>query len=203
MRCKIPERDLAQRLDNTICRYDGKPVHVMFTGGNSLELTSLSNKKIRFTIQSDDPLFDISTIPMGFLQSSPVSVVYCRRRPIRAWKQAVSPDNIEYTFISKEAQEQGIPPLSSAAFENMILGNYPDVNHALEVLFSSSDRNMEVAISRDIALLWKHKLQLTYVFFKKEEVGFIVKNTNTVIVPDNENGWIVSKYLSNFNWKVK
>lgn len=205
MRCKFPERDLAQRLDATICRFRGLPVYVRVTG-RGLTLYSLPSggKKALYEIRADDPEFDISTIPLGYVQIAPDIVVYTSRRPQRLYKQGLASESISWKFTNNNNNHRVPINFFNVAFENMVLGAYPDLRDALHIL-RKSDTEKEVAISRDIALKYNPNLKIISVYFKGEdaEVGWIVPDTNIVIVPSSEKGWIVSQNLVGFSWEIR
>lgn len=202
----IPENDLNQRLDNTVCRFRGIPYRVKFAGGNQLRLYSLSDKKDEgIVINKDDPDFDISGVPLGYVQINPHTVAYVSRKPLRMWKQGISIDSLNVNFVSKNKALAYRFEIFSSAFEKMILHQYPTIEDArklLKIQSSQDPTSTEIAISRDIALKYDHDM-LTHVFYKRDRVGYIIKDENTVITPNNEMGWVVSKYLSSFNWKVE
>lgn len=203
MRCKIPDRDLQARLDSTICRYRGLPYYVRYAGPGLLNLYALQKVNNRhdadFVINSNDPDFDISTIPMGYVQYTNTLVYYVSRRPQRMYKQGVSADALSFTDL-----RGGIVSGSafSKQFENMVMGNYSSLNQ-VQKAFKDAEVDMELAISRDCALKLNHKIRIVSVFFKNDEVGWMQEGTDTVIVPSSEKGWLVSRYLSQFNWRVQ
>jgi hypothetical protein len=202
MRCKFPERDLSQRLDSTICRYKGVPYYVRYTDRNLLTLYTLSSngKKNALQISPFDDDFDISTIPLGYCQASNDYVVYLSRRPNRLYKQGLSGDSLQFRWIN------GAGRFSfhwvSGAVEQMVLNNYPPLNAALDNLRRSTTER-EIAISRDIAMKFNPNLKLIYVYFKGDEVGWIIPDTNIVIIPSSELAWIVSQHLRGFSWEVR
>lgn len=203
MRCKFPERDLSQRLDHTICRYKGHPYYLRYLGDGSFNLFPLETvrkvTKSSMVIKASDEFLDISTPPLGYFQATQNNVFYVSRRPNRVYKQGLSLDSIS----GKDLKNKNvvIDPWCKS-FEDMILGVYPSIEYTLNG-FTGSERDKEIAISKDITLEWKHKLQLVLIHYKNEEVGFMQIGTNTVIVPNTNMGWVVSRYLSQFNWRVQ
>lgn len=203
MRCKYPERDLSQRLDQTICRYKGVPFYVRYIAPMTFRLYKLdeTNSRSKYTdIQSTDVDFDISTIPLGYFNYTPNNVTYARRIPQRLYKQGVTPDSLRFTDLNDRAI--ALNPYSSD-FEKMVMGIYPPLNKIFTDIKSEQEIPIEKAVSRDIALKLIPKIRIIEVFFKMEKVGWINEGTNTVIVTAAEKGWIVSKYLSGFDWKVE
>lgn len=120
------------------------------------------------------------------------------------YKQGVCHDNIRWSFLNDDTRNLSGKECSfnNKGFKDMIQGVYPSLEEALKLL-PSKGRNHEIAISNNIALVWKEKLRLTYVYYKTEEHGFIVDGTRKVIVPKDEFGWVISHYLSGFDWEVE
>jgi len=202
MRCKFSERDIPQRLDHTICRFKGFPYYVRSNGGKLLFLYRLNNTKgvQDHEISADDALFDVSTPPLGYCQASSGRVLYVTRRPNRIYKQGLSSDAVAARGLRGESP--GIQ-IRTKEFENMIVGVYPSLEATLKEFPKHKEEDWETAISRDIALKWRHKLEIIQVYYKNDDVGFMLNGTNTVIVPNSGMGWIVSRYLSQLNWQVQ
>ncbi len=203
MRCKYPDRDLSQRLDQTICRYDEFPYYVRYAGKNTLYLYKIGdrNGQVVKSIDAKDEKFDVSSIPLGYFQVNKSRVAYASRRPNRMYKQGVSADNLQTTLILGSSPMM-MPTIYCQGFEDMILNNYPDVDTAINTL-RNKEQDTEVAISRDTALQWNSGLKLIFVYFKEEQVGWIVPDTKIVIVKSYELAWIVSVHLSSFKWEVQ
>lgn len=208
MRCKIPVGDLGQRLDNTVCRYKGLPIHVRAQSGkNQLQLFSLSNGKLVDEIRADDPNLDISSPPLGYVQVTKGIVYYLSRKPARIYKQGLSNDAVLAHPLNRSVK-QGIAfnIFQNKSIEQAILGEYPPLYACLKLvkLPTSDGPNTEIAVSREIALKRDADMQIIRVFFKEKEVGLILdRDPLTVITPKNDMGWIISKYLSQLNWKVE
>lgn len=205
MRCKFPERDLSQRLDSTVCRYKGFPYWVRCVNRGVISLYSLSSggKKCLYEINPSDIDFDISTVPLGYVQITQDIVVYMSRRPNRLYKQGLSADACSYKFTPGNNFKVNAT-FFNQAFEKMVCGEYPDLRDVLHNL-RKSEVEKEVAISRDIALKYNPNLKIIVIYFKGEdnEVGWIVPDTNIVIVPSSEKGWVVSNHLLGFSWEIR
>ena len=181
MRCRIPDRDLTQRLDQTICRYKGHPYYVRHGDMNTLYLYDLENRQTRLhVINKNDVELDISSVPLGYLQLN---------------KYSLNVDPLP-------GDRASIINIYSKAFKDMILGNYPPLFQTVEMLRASPE-SMSMCISRDIALKWDPKFMLIYVYYKNEEAGWIPDRSHTVIVPGREQAWIVSKLLHGFGWEIQ
>lgn len=205
MRCKFTERDLSQRLDHTICRYDGVPYYVRYVNRGVLSLHSLlsGSKKKVIDIHPNDEKFDVSTVPLGFAQASDSVVVYLSRRPNRLYKQGISIDSLSMKFIGPARANFNY---ISEAFENMVLNKYPSLGEAFNTLRRSNE-DKEIAISRDTALKWNPNLKLIFVYFKgtlpEDEVGWVIPDTNIIVIPSSEKAWIVSTQLRGFSWEIR
>lgn len=205
MRCNIPANDLGQRLNDTICRYRGQPVRVRHAGGDNLEIFNIHNKRNIGVIKTEDEALDISSIPLGYVQISPDTVVYTSRKAARIYKQGVTQDCLVMNWLTPAKSRSILFSIYSQAFENMILDVYPSLEDAQKLLRipRSESKTTEIAISREVALSYDHDMQFTYVYFKARKVGYIIKDQNTVITPSSEDGWLISRHLSSFNWKVE
>ena len=201
MRCRIPDRDLTQRLDQTICRYKGHPYYVRHGDMNTLYLYDLENRQTRLhVINKNDVELDISSVPLGYLQLNKYITCYVSRKPARIYKQGVTLDSLNVDPLPGD--RASIINIYSKAFKDMILGNYPPLFQTVEMLRASPE-SMSVCISRDIALKWDPKFMLIYVYYKNEEAGWIPDRSHTVIVPGREQAWIVSKLLHGFGWEIQ
>lgn len=205
MKCNIPANDLGQRLNDTICRYKGLPVRIRHAGGQNLEIYNIHNKRNLGVISTDDELLDISSIPLGYVQVTPDTVVYTSRKAARIYKQGVTQDSLVLNWLTPAKSRMWGFSCFSQAFENMVLGVYPSLEDAKKLLKIPRDQSKvtEIAISREVALSYDHDMQFTYVYFKARKVGYIIKDQNVVITPSSEDGWLISKHLSTFSWKVE
>lgn len=207
MRCRYPDKDLSQRLDSTICRYEGIPVFVRYAGRNALSLYTVDqpNKKAIKEIAADDPLFDISAVPLGYVQYSARQVAHLSRRANRIYKQGLSADVVNCDLLVRTGTEPIIGTSSvlySKAFEESVLGMFTGLDDAIRQL-RDGDVTAAKAISRDVALKFNQELKMIVVYYKGSEVGWIPPGTREVIVPSTDKGWVVSRFLSGFTWEVK
>lgn len=205
MRCKFANRDLIQRLDSSICRYRGRAVFVRYGGAEDLMniwyLPSSRKGAADETIHANNEQFDISTVPLGYMQEGKDVVNYACRRPGRIYKQGVSYDNLHFYQINGKGVMSN-PSIYDQGFKDMVEDNYPSLKEVMASIRKSTTKK-EVAISRDIALQWDPTLRLIYVYYKTDQVGFIIDGSNTVIVPSSEKAWVVSKFLSLLSWEVQ
>lgn len=198
MRCKIPDRDLQARLDRTFCLYEGRPYYII-VDVPYINLHDIPSQNFYKTIKSNDPLFDISTIPLGYMQYSPERVVYLSRTPGRIFKQGVNLDNLKNYFLDPTVRGGKIDVFCKE-FVSLIEGKYPLVTDALQLL-QEDKTYREIAVSRDIALVRNDLIIIVY--FKNKQVGWIPPNQQIVIVPSTDNAWVISRYLSELKWEVR
>ena len=212
MRCKIPARDLAQKLDQSICRYDKLPVYCRVMQKGVIHLYPLDNlNEYVHVIKPNDEKFDISGIPLGCIQGRRESnrVFYLSRVPWRRTKQGLQYPSLVIRKLG-ETNPLRTDPASivfSTNFINMVMGNYPTLKDAIDTIRQQHKRNPEdihqIAISIDIALSI-NAMGIIYVYFKNQFVGWMAPDTMTVIVPHSDKALIVSKFLSHeLSWKVE
>ncbi len=205
MRSKYANKDLEARLHGTIIRYNNHPYFCRYNGSNSLILYHVNQTDSEFkTIKGNDVLLDISSVPLGYIQQGD-KVAYLTRKPHRRYKQGIDDSALLWHTIDEEEGPQNFPRslrgnLYTQATIDMILGNYPALDKVMDI---KPDRAVEVAISRDVAVRYRPALQMWDVFLRRRCVGWVPPGTRTVVVPSNDMGWVVSLYLTGFNWEVK
>lgn len=201
MRCKIPSADLSLKLHDSICRYKGEPVYIRVDRAG-LYLYKLTNTSTQFAIiKPNDPDFDISSVPLGYVQAKN-EVVYLTRIPVRKTKQGLDirsirvrklVDNAAYSKSSNTAYvfQQG--------FIDMVTGKAPELKDSLKELrgkYAKDEKcNAQVVVSRNIAM-WINEMGIINIHYKGDFVGWVQPNGDVVHVPSTGKGWVVSKYLS-------
>ena len=208
MKCNLNNEDLVSNFNGTICRYKDVPVIVEALGNNYLNLRDLLTNDVLSKIRSTDPLFDISTPPLGYAQYSESQVVYVTRQPKRMWKQGLTDENIKAVTLPKgnNRVDNIIFNIQSTSGFKMMSKNYPSFKTSMQLL-AKSGNPIEIAISNSCALKKVITRRTVNVYFKNEIVGFIPEGELTnirsrVIVPNSLLGKIVSLYLKNFDWEV-
>lgn len=205
MRCKYPNRDLQQRLDGTICRYKGKAVYVRCGGDvGTLSLWYLPSSRrnnASENIKADDPYFDISTPSLGYFQAHKDRVAYASRRPMRLYKQGISPDNLMVRGIDGKNLFEG-SDVYGPGFADMVNEKFDSLKNSIAEV-RKSPVPTERVVSKDIAIRWDSALKLIFVSYQMEPVGFITEDSNTVIVPSSEKAWVVSMLLHGYSWEVQ
>jgi hypothetical protein len=161
-----------------------------------------NGKKVIMDVPYNDEKLDVSTVPLGYCQASEETVIYMSRRPTRMYKQGISGDSLTMRWIGTGGHAKFSFSYVSQPFEDMILGKYPSLNDAfLKLRKATTDR--EIAISRDTALKFNPNQGLIYVYFKGDEVGWIIPNTNIIVIPSSDLAWIVTKHLNEFSWEIR
>lgn len=213
MRCKIPSRDLALKLNDTICRYKKEPVWVRVSDG-LLYLYHLDevNTSGRFfaTIKSTDPDLDVASVPLGYYQGEGKNnhkVFYLTRIPLRKVKQGLPLNAIRGTQVGDDGLELRGKNHSflNKSFIRMIKNEYPKLSDSMKMLrglhSKDSSQIYQVALSRDIAIEI-NQMGIINVHYKKLFVGWIQPDKNTVHIPKSELSWVISRYLSQLDWVV-
>lgn len=205
MRNNFAPRDYGQRLDASVCRYEGFPVYVRTINEREFHLYKLDELSgaVWKTINPQDPNFDVASLPLGYIQWKN-EVYYTTRRPLRKFKQGIDEKSLLFSPLPGVASSsRAIAPRSllySREFVDMVTENYPSLERALTSL-AKKDGSGSLAISRHIAL-HINDVKVVHVFFKNEMVGWIAPGDRTVHVPSNPMGAVVSMHLRGFNWII-
>lgn len=200
---KFAPRDWQQRLDATICRFQGIPVYVR-TGDRTFQLYKLDDlNEVWKTISPTDEAFDVASCPLGYVQVKE-HVAYLARRPLRKFKQGIDEKSISFSYLPDLESKPRVGSMRdivySKGFINMVIDKYPSLDSTLETL-NKAEKPMSLAISRNVALyVMKHKV--VNVYYKNELVGWIAPGEKTVHVPSDPLGWIVSNHLKGFDWTI-
>jgi len=222
MRCTIPDVDLTQKLDGTICRYKGAPVYVRVRDRQGqLDLYDCragSNAEAKFRIKSTDEEFDISSLPLGYMnQKDSKEVVYVSRIPARRTKQGVEGRSLRISSATGNGggRAKYVDNIFfTKEFADMVEGIYPSLDSAIKELrgiysktsvvnLKEADIICQKAVSRNIALSINAMGNIN-VYFKDSWVGWIAPDEMLVRVPNNAMGWIVSRYLSHeLAWDIQ
>jgi hypothetical protein len=215
------ENDLSARLHGTICRYKDQPVYV-YVDGKNLHLKHPVTRIDIIQIKWDDPDFDISSPELGYFNLLTLSdrspknrVFYAERQPVKKWRQGLNPNVLHYSDIEGDPDKSHIPGmpqdhwLADQGFYDMLTNEYPSLNKAFDILEAETFSTKygiysckEIAISKDTAIQ-KTKSGVYQVFYKCDNVGWVAPGTRTVNVKSSEMGWIISKFLKEFNWRVE
>lgn len=117
--------------------------------------------------------FDLAPFPMGFMNKDG-NVHYTSRAPRRQQKQGLSEGTFTDRVIASNIPRLSFgEAISSQEFVDCVMGKYPSVQEATEMLKSDAVRS--VAFCRTFALSKDDDLEdLIYLYHKTEKVGFIL-----------------------------
>lgn len=196
MRIKWPVGDLQARLDRTFIRYDDLVYYCRVDGTHLLlyRPMDVNGSKPKFiNVNKDDEKLDVSSIPLGYMNYNG-NAVYLRRSPTRRYKQGVCPGSLS------DGQNGDI--LFTKEFSDSIEGIFPSLRQAIALF--NKQQAVSVALTQNVAIGLTEKYYKVYI--QEEEVGYIEKNNNVkhpvVNIPPENFSWVVSFYLSQFDWTI-
>ncbi len=189
------ENDLSQRLNKSICRYDGKPVWVLYDGAQQLMLYDIATKMKITAISYDDPKLDISIMETGYMNYEgkggyPPGVRYIAKHPLKQWKAGLSGHTTQGIDGEKAHMYEG---WHCQVFVDMLNGVYPSVDGALEDIASGAMK--EVATSQEVAF-GRTDVGVVFVYYRTKSVGWIAPGTKKVNIVDHAYTWVVQRLLS-------
>lgn len=189
-------KDLRDRLDQTICRYDGHLVWVRVKVIESEDDPKLvlydwpKSSKVFKTIDPSDPLFDISLIDLGYFnyrQANQNIVIYPYRTASRKYKQGTSLGYTQTLTIDGTPSPYGGSTIQSPGFVDSVEGKYPSIDVLGTQGFS------EVALSPDLACRID-PLGVQEFFWRCTKVAIKVPGQE-VYKMDTEHRWMIEKVL--------
>lgn len=166
LRKKFPEfvpcryetfQDVRDRLDGTLCRYEGKVVYVKVIGSDDeddepssakIDLRGWPDTDVRIKhIKPDDPALDISIFDLGYVnyiyQDKNV-VLYPYRNTGKSYKQGTYLGHVYTSTIDGKNSDHGSYALQCQGFVDMLEGRYP--------VLAALNFNNEIALSPDLAV---------------------------------------------------
>jgi len=210
MRSTIIEADLAQKINETVCRYNGQPVYVRTSNRRGkLHIYNLHDGGSEIKeIDHTDPLFDISSIPLGYVQrTNRWSTLDCTRIPIRRVRQGLCATHMRANSpTGKQPYATGTTLMFSQGFHDMVLGIYRPLEQSLaglrKALADTIDFSGEAAVNIDTAISINSQ-GVVNVYYKNELVGWMEPDKNVVHVKSQDKSWIISKYLAHvLGWVI-
>lgn len=147
--------DVIQKLNGTICRYDGRPVFVIanIAGNADLVCSYLDNMLNKFTIRHDDPKFDYRSAPLGYITVDGNSW-YLYRRASRRFQAGLSANNV--ASVNKYFP---IEYITTVHFKECILGEHVSFAEALKQV--KDEGKNSVAFNRQFAISHGQKKAIT------------------------------------------
>ncbi len=209
-------KDLSDRLNGTIIRYKGVPVHVTVKGDGRLHLTDVANANSMSgnlgAVSPKDPDLDISSIEIGYMnwdwskesrryltvsqqRGEGNKVSYLQRLPIQRYRQGLTSDVVRTLGVDGESNKyssESSMELFNEGFKNMVAGNYPTYPEAAQLLFDGEEK--EIAISIDFALKATDS-SLILVYYQTRNIGWIEPNKGLIKIPDDELEWVYRRLM--------
>lgn len=207
MRCKYLPQDLYARLHGGIGFYGGEPVFVHIEGDNQnkIVLYGFDGEVVKKEVKENDPLLDISSPELGYVNDDH-GCFYVYRRPDRRYKQTLTTASLgvrsgDGSIFGSRDTDRLNDAFHGRYFRNMLMGKYPSVEKAFAKLSQSKKAASSIAIHRDVGL-YRDSFGLIRVFFKGDEVGKINPGENIVRIPHDDKAWVISSYLNEFSWEI-
>lgn len=197
------KKDLVDRLDGSLCRYDDKLVYVRVIGEydeeedqpiNYLQLYQWpeSDKKFK-KIKPDDPLFDISALDMGYMNyyvEDKNVVLYLTRSTAKKYKQGTCSNYIYVKEIDgKGSQTYSSYVYQSQGFVDMINHQYPGIEALKKV--------GQVALSPDLAVR-RDDLDVLEFFWRGIKIAVKVPGSKIHRL-ETDYSWLVDKVLGGYD----
>lgn len=202
MRNEYLPQDYNGRLDSTFVRYK-EVVYFMKAREDYFYLYDPHDLNGEFKIKIDplDKALDISSIPLGYFNSSNGELaVFISRLPVRKFKQGVHQSNVDtVALIGDKLTRVANDHLYNKMVVSGMRGSYPSLDKALEKL---TEGFRSIALDRDIALSNTGDKDKLNVFFRRDKIGTYTKSTNTVFVPGGVFSGMFSQFLGKHRWIV-
>lgn len=195
------ERDLIDRLHNTICRYDGSAFLVSVQSKNLIYLCDAVTGKTMKEIKPSDPEFDISSPEIGYVNlivnkygEENNKVFFLERNPYRKFRQGLYPECCTlYTIHGDQDRNYSTGDFfRRQGLIDSIEGRFPTFREGLVKLRNGSDK--QIAISRDIAMEGM-KSGLIVVWCQGNDVGYIRHDGHQIEFQEDDTSWVVKRML--------
>lgn len=210
------QKDLHDRLHNTIVRYRGIPVMVQVESAKSLLLKDTVSGAQLFDVKPDDPDLDISSAEVGYLNWQPTMKIvryynaalagtpnvvnYLERCPNRMYRQGLVSDSLKSYKIDGT---EGINPmnlLNLEGFRASLTGLFPSLELGLELI--ANEKWPEVAISQSVAIK-KTDSGMCLVYYRRVNVGWIIPRSRHIEMMDSELKWVVSRLMEKEGFDIR
>lgn len=208
-------KDLQDRLEQTIVRYNQIPVIVNVAAKDKLVLTDIVTKEKLYEVKPSDPNLDISSAEIGYLNwkpqinlvkyynsawaKEPNKVAYFERQPRRAYRQGLYADVVSSFHIDGKDGIGSENLFGTDGFRASIVGEFPSLEMAIELM--DHENWSEIAISQSIALQ-KIESGLTLVYFRTKNVGWIVPRTAQISVNEGKYAWAIKRLFEHDGLEV-
>lgn len=185
--------DAHKYLHQSIMRYKGRPALVV-VDGSTARVYDPSGDRMIASINLNDEELDLSPPRLGYINildpdDGDVTVRYCERAPIQAWKQGITAGNILFYTIDGRPV-RGDSYWMTTGFVNCLENRYPPFDFALSKL--KSGEFSEVAVSRSVAFSAR-RTGLILAFYRGREFGYIRENEGFITAKDTTMNWTIKK----------
>lgn len=210
----MSEADIQARLGGCIFWYDDDVYTVTVHGSEKLSLHRPTDGVMLKMIRPDDPLLDVSSIEVGYvnIMTDKGNVVrYASRSTAKNWKQGISNQNLRYSGINSQDEKAGFIRTGDAlgnqhitntpGFVDSIKGVFPTLSEAMEHLTKTRGQT-EIAVSQSVAIT-KSGIGPMMVHIRMQDVGWIAPNDTVVKVPSGSIDWIVERTLRSVGMSVE
>lgn len=175
----LRQEDARMRLQGTVCRYKGKPTYIGEINADLIAtvypLRAVLTKKEGERINvSTDPDLDISSPPLGYINTDPKSnsIIYFSRRADRQQKQGMSEGNTSaYAFERVESIRWRLLDYCTP-ISDMIENKYPSFGDALKCAFSGHPK----AFHRRLAVVPTKSAEVVSITFSRTLIAFLFRN---------------------------
>lgn len=145
----LTQRDCAMRVDNTLCTYAGKPVHVRVREQDQPNVIHIMDVTLwarglgtQKRVNIEDPLFSVTPVELGYINhpSIPPKAWYLYRQAQRRPRQGLSTDNIN---VMGGLGMDVLAMLGTPAFVDMWADKYPTFKECLDSVLSPPKKERE------------------------------------------------------------
>ena len=175
------------RLGATVVTYEGRPVYVQEVIPHDDGVMRVKFREFPFSgdlirKKINSPAFKrFETIPLGFMNLFAAGrrhAVFCERTPNRQRRQGLSGDTFSSSSLIGERGVGFSDAITTDAFREMVLGEYPPYDEVLSRLVPNSS----IAVDREFAVL-RTPEGYTNVYHKRDNIGVVIRG-NLYLRPD-------------------
>lgn len=207
---------VVQRINNSVIRYDNKPIYVMSVSQSSGHLCDLDIKYLltgkNGTCSSESKKLDTSSPPVGYVNfPKRCDTLFLERVPRRRWKAGLHQENVVITTVTGAQGSCDTSTLRSASTGKCILNDYPSFKEARDLLTKAtkSDEYSHAAIgthtfgqafTRQLALVTTNKRKDNFELHHQGEPIATLKGDNFELFEDF---FYMKEFLNKYDLTVK
>lgn len=207
------QKDLLDRLEGVVLKYDGVPYYTTIMPPNMLNLYDLTDRKVtspKLTVNADDPKLDISIPECRYVNfkydekevargyPSGKIVVYVTRDPNKMWKQGFCLSYSKFHAIdgpNKNGLFDAAYIGRSKGMYDSLMNDFPTVESVLsEFKDVPAGQAYDVAVSKDVAFR-RSEVGVVFVYYRTDMVGWMAPGTTKINVVESDLGWVVERHL--------